>query len=259
MYDMAEMRSADERAVTGEPSVLSVTQLVAGYGENIVLDGVDLHVDAGEVVAILGGNGSGKSTLVKAIAGELPPHGGRIEICGIAAVKQRDQRRAQRAVGYVPQLDSVFGALTVFENLQVGGYRVGRRQRTRRCEDVLELFPALRNHRRTRVELLSGGERRLVGVARALMASPRLLIMDEPTSNLSPVNARQVLDQCVTAATLRETGVLLVEQRVREALTVASRVYVLAAGKVAMSGDAARVAEETSFAELVVGRRKRRS
>lgn len=242
-----------------EASALRVVDLVAGYGVNVIVDGVSLNVERGEVVCILGGNGSGKSTLVKTIAGELPAIDGLVEICGVPSVRQRDQRRAQRLVGYVPQLESVFAALTVFENLQIGAYRLARRDRLRRCEEVLELFPALRGHRRKRAELLSGGERRLLGVARALIADPPLLILDEPTANLSPVNARQVLDQCVRAAAIGKTGVLLVEQRIREALSVASRAYVLAGGKVAMSGDANHVATQAEFTELVVGRKRRTS
>ena len=240
-----------------ERDVLRVSDLVAGYGDNVIVDGVSLNVGEGEVVALLGGNGSGKTTLLKAVVGEVAAMSGSIEICGAAAVKERDQRRARRSVGYVPQLESVFPALTVLENLQIGAYRLVGRERAQRCEELFELFPALAVYRRTRTELLSGGERRLVGVARALASSPRVLIMDEPTANLSPVNARQVLGQCVDAATKRGTGVLLVEQRVREALSVASRVYVLAAGKVAMAGEVGWVSEQPEFARLVVGRRRR--
>lgn len=233
---------------------LEVDGVSAGYGKVPVVKEVSLRVGLGDIVLVMGPNGAGKSTLVKAVTGQLSLLGGRIALDGADVTRSREEDRVAAGIGYVPQTRDVFAPLSVLENLQMGAYRVRGHQVAARVAEVLELFPALEPLKRRTAKTLSGGERKMVAIARALMAEPRLLILDEPTSNLAPQIAASVLEKVV--ARLAESGraVLLIEQRVSLALHVASRGYVLVDGRVQLEGSANELRTKHDLGALFLGR-----
>jgi branched-chain amino acid transport system ATP-binding protein len=244
--------SAD--AVRAGAPFLDAAGVSAGYGKVPVVRDVSVAVALGEIVLVMGPNGAGKSTLVKAITGQLPLLTGRVALDGVDVTRWREESRVAAGIGYVPQSRDVFAPLTVLENLQMGGFRLSSREMGPRLQEVLELFPALAPLRRRTARTLSGGERKMVAIARALMADPRLLILDEPTSNLAPQIAASVLEKIV--ARLAETGraVLLIEQRVSLALHVASRGYVLTDGQVRLEDGAEELRTKHDLGSLFLGR-----
>jgi ABC-type branched-subunit amino acid transport system ATPase component len=234
--------------------VLEVRDLVAGYGGAPIVHGVDVSVGAGEVATIVGPNGAGKSTLLKAITGQVEILQGSVALDGDDVTGLRGDRLARRGIGYVPQANDVFRALTVLENLEMGGYLLGRRDVGPRVEQVLDTFPALAEMRTRTASKLSGGERKMLAIARVLMLSPRVIIFDEPTSNLAPVLARAVLEDQVRALADAGSAVLLVEQRASEALAIGDWGYVLVAGVVSASGSATGLLARDDIGELFLGR-----
>jgi branched-chain amino acid transport system ATP-binding protein len=238
---------------TGTP-FLGVAGVTAGYGKVPVVREVSLEVFLGEIVLVIGPNGAGKSTLVKAVTGQLPLLAGGISLDGADVTRLREEDRIARGIGYVPQTRDVFAPLTVMENLQMGGFRLRSREVAAHVAEVFELFPALEPLARRTAKTLSGGERKMVAIARALMADPRLLILDEPTSNLAPQVAASVLERVV--ARLAESGraVLLIEQRVSLALQVASWGYVLTDGRVRLDGRAEELQSKHDLGALFLGR-----
>lgn len=236
------------------PPFLDVIATSVGYGKVPVVKEASLHVELGEIVLVMGPNGAGKSTLVKAVTGQLPLLAGQVRLDGVDVSRWSEENRVASGIGYVPQIRDVFGPLSVLENLQMGGFRVPARDLGRRLQEVLELFPALVPLKRRTAKTLSGGERKMVAIGRALMADPKLLILDEPTSNLAPQIAAAVLEEIV--ARLAEAGraVLLIEQRVALALQVASRGYVLTDGRVRLHGTAAELRTKHDLGALFLGR-----
>jgi branched-chain amino acid transport system ATP-binding protein len=216
--------------------VLDVRNMTAGYGDVPAVHDVSVAVDTGEVVALLGPNGAGKSTLLRAVVGEARVMAGSVFLKGQEVTGAPADRLARLGLGYVPQSENVFRTLTVAENLRMGGYLLPRHSVAEHIARVLELFPDLARLLRAPVGRLSGGEQRLVAIGRALMLEPRVLLLDEPTANLSPRNASRVLGEYVLPVAAEGAGVLLVEQRAREALLVADRVFVFSAGRVVFAG-----------------------
>jgi branched-chain amino acid transport system ATP-binding protein len=206
-----------------------------GYGSLTIVDRVSVQVGPGETVVLLGPNGAGKSTFVKGVIGHLPLLDGTLSLDGSDIGKASSPQRVRRGVGYVPQIRDVFPTLTVGENLAMGGYLLPRNAVRERAEEVLALFPALESMRRRRAGTLSGGERKMLAIGRALMAKPRLLILDEPTSNLAPQVARGVLEDVVARLSTSGQAVLMVEQRVEMALGVATFGYVLVQGQIRLA------------------------
>lgn len=230
-------------------SVLTVENLFAGYGDIDIVTDVSLSVAPLEIVTIAGTNGSGKSTLVKGLMGLLKRIRGRMEFEGKSLLGVASERRISLGISYVPQVSNVFASLTVLENLQVVE---GVGERAARIEELLDRFPALRARLRTRAGALSGGERQQLAFARALMPSPRLMILDEPTAALSPALVDGVLEL------IRElpgfgASVLLVEQRARQALAISSRGYILDSGKVVIADAADRLLADERMADLYLG------
>lgn len=230
-------------------TILNVKSLKGGYSEVDILKGVDLTVDAGEIVTVVGTNGAGKSTLIKAVMGLLPRIEGGIEFDGRDIAHEATEKRLLAGVGYVPQVANVFATLTVLENLLVVQ---GLPLIKQRAAEMLDMFPALKPMVNRRAGALSGGERQQLAFARALMSRPKLICLDEPTAALSPAIVKIVFDQIVR---LPELGcaVLMVEQRARDALQISQRGTIMDQGRVAMSGPAAGLLEHPRAVELYLG------
>jgi branched-chain amino acid transport system ATP-binding protein len=213
--------------------MLTVTDLHAYYGKSHILHGVDLQVNGGEIVSLLGRNGVGRSTTVKAIMGDVRAHGSvrfrDEEVCGLPPYVI-----ARKGLGYVPENRDIFPTLTVRENLMLG-MKSARRPGRWSIDDMFRLFPSLRERADNPGAVLSGGEQQMLTMCRTLMGDPHLIMIDEPTEGLAPLLVKQVADLLVEIAQ-RGIAILLVEQKLTIALTISSRVYVMGHGKVVFQG-----------------------
>ncbi|HWG65019.1 MAG TPA: ABC transporter ATP-binding protein [Streptosporangiaceae bacterium] len=232
---------------------LEVVSAEAGYGAVPIVTGVCLQVMPGEIVTIVGPNGAGKSTLLKAVVGILRLSAGEVRLAGKRIDHLPTQQRARVGMGYVPQADDVFAPLSVRENLLLGGYLRSRRELQPRIDYVYELFPALRKLDGRVAGRLSGGERKMLAIARALMAEPGVLILDEPTANLSPELSDRVLEDHVKGLAQHNVAILLVEQRARRAMAISDRTYVLVAGSVQLTGSPDELLARPDFGDLMLG------
>lgn len=233
--------------------LLQFKSLTAGYNDIPVTTEISLAVRKAEIVALLGPNGAGKSTLLKALVGEAKVFSGSVLLRGEDVTAQAPERLARMGLGYVPQNDNVFPSMSVLENLEMGAFLAPRRQVGKKIEAILQQFPPLRSLIRRDVSQLSGGERRLVAIGRALVLSPEVLLLDEPTANLSPGNARSVLTEYVTKVAETGTAVLLVEQRAKEALEIAHQACVMNGGRIEVSGPPSALLEQADLGRLFLG------
>lgn len=229
--------------------LLEISNLVGGYSETDILCGVSLNVGTGEIVTIAGTNGAGKSTLAKAIVGLLPRVSGEIIFEGKNLSGVPTEKRAALGVAYVPQVSNIFPSLTVQENLAVV---MGVARPRARIEELFAAFPALAQRRRARAGSMSGGERQQLAYARALMTSPRLIVLDEPTAALSPALVSESFGR-IAALPALGASVLLIEQRARQALAISHRGAIMDAGQIALEGDAATLLADEKAAELYLG------
>lgn len=227
--------------------------MVTGYPGVQVVHGVSTSVRAGEVVVVLGPNGCGKSTLLKGVVGLLAIESGRVVYDGDDVTGLRTEKLVARGLGYVPQGDDTFAGLTVKENLELGGFTLGRRKVDARVEEVLEEMPLIAKFARRAVGTLSGGERKLVAISRALMTRPRLLILDEPTASLTPAMSELILVQVVRQLADTGIGVLLVEQKAMEALAVGDVAHVLVNGLVSLTDDPKALADRDRLRVAFLG------
>jgi branched-chain amino acid transport system ATP-binding protein len=227
-------------------------RLVCGYspGEEIV-KGVDFTLGARELVAVIGPNGAGKSTFLKALAGLLPAASGRVTLAGEDVTALGARGRAARGLGFVPQEANVFPSLSVWENLEIGA-NLDRAHEAARMAAMFARFPVLAEKRRAAARTLSGGQRQVLAMAIALMAAPRVLLLDEPSAGLSPI-AAQSLFETIVAIRDEATPVLLVEQNAEAALAIADRGVVLVDGRVAHMGPAAVMAADPEIRRLFLG------
>ena len=233
--------------------MLEVRNLVARYGDAQALWGVDLDVGPGELVCIVGPNGAGKTTLVKTIAGLHPAAAGTIRVDGVDIAALPGHRVCDHGVAIVPEGRRVFGHMSVRDNLLLGAYRRAARAVHRQTEaEVYDLFPRLRERPRQLAGTLSGGEQQMLALGRALMAKPRLLLLDEPSLGLAPVVVDEVFE-AIAAVTATEVGVLLVEQDVGRALEASARGYVLIEGHIVAAGTAAQLRETAEVRQRVLG------
>jgi ABC-type branched-subunit amino acid transport system ATPase component len=219
--------------------LLQVDRLTAGYTRLPVTHEVSIRAEAKSIVAVLGPNGSGKSTLLKAMAGLLKPMSGSVIVDGTDMSGWPAYRIARSGVGYVPQLSNVFPSLTIVENLEMGGYTL-RGDVQSHVERVLDLFPDLAAGRRKKAGELSGGQRNLLGVARALMLDPKVLLVDEPTAGLAPGNASRMWEELIKIAQAG-AAVVVVEQNVDVALRGSKWAYVLVTGTNRLDGPSSEV------------------
>lgn len=235
--------------------MIVVRDIHAGYVSDVpVLKGVSLRVEERSIVTLLGPNGSGKSTLLRTLMGYLEPSGGDVEIDGES---MRGVPVHERAIGhgiaYVPQLDNVFGPLTVRENLELGGTRLSRGARRQRIDELLELYPTLGERLRQRADSQSGGERQMLAIARALMTRPRCLLLDEPSAGLSPLMLEQVFSMLAELREREGVTMLIVEQNAVDSLSVSDRGVVLVLGEVALEGPAQELLDDPRVSELYLG------
>ncbi|HEX2143297.1 MAG TPA: urea ABC transporter ATP-binding subunit UrtE [Glycomyces sp.] len=216
--------------------MLRLRNLTCGYGRSAVVHGVDLEVGADEVVSVMGHNGAGKTTLLRAVVGLIPAMGGSIELDGELVNRWPTNKRVRAGVAYVPQGQQCFGHLSAGENLRL--VADGRKRGKALVDEQLDLFPALRSLLGRQAGLLSGGQRQQLAIARALIAEPRLLILDEPTEGIQPNVVAEIESTVVGLAKRGGLSVLLVEQHLGFALQAASRFYVLRSGRIVSEGEA---------------------
>ena len=244
--------------MSGAAARLEAHDLVAGYARDLpIVQGVDLTVAPGEILVVLGPNGAGKSTLVKALAGVVATFAGSVRLDGSDITGLAAHRLAAAGLGFVPQTANVFTTLSVEENLRIGGFLL-RRELPKRLAAAYERFPDLAARRRQPGHALSGGQRQMLAIARALMTAPRLLLLDEPSAGLSPLMVGQVFEQ-VRAIADSGIAVLMVEQNVKAGLRIADRGLVLVNGRAAHAGPAAALAADAQLAQLYFGQHLRAS
>jgi ABC-type branched-subunit amino acid transport system ATPase component len=232
-------------------TVLEASELVSGYGEVEILHGVSLQLDRSEIVAIIGPNGAGKSTFMKAVFGLLKVRSGTVHLGGEDVTGMPPERIVRKGMCYVPQSENVFPSLTIQENLEMGAFirRDGYRQR---LDEIYGLFPDLAQRPQLRAGKLSGGQRQMLALARALMLDPTILLLDEPTASLAP---KMVEDIFATIRNINETGVaiLIVEQNAKEALSICHRAYVLAGGYNRLEGTGPELLASEEVGKLYLG------
>jgi ABC-type branched-subunit amino acid transport system ATPase component len=236
-----------------EGIALGTEELTAGYGGSPVVHGVSISVAPGEIVSIVGPNGSGKSTLLKSIVGVVEVLSGKVLIGDRDATGMPSEEIARIGVGYVPQVDDVFAPLTVRENLEMGGYLLKSSAIEPRIEHVMSVFPQLSRMGGRRAGKLSGGERKMLAMGRALMLSPALVVLDEPTANLAPIIAHTVLHEHVRQLAATGASVLVVEQRARAVLEISDRTYVLGGGRLQMEGTPSELSASPEFVDSFLG------
>jgi len=231
--------------------VLYTEQLVAGYVPEVdILYGVSIRVQEGEIVTVIGPNGAGKSTLIKTIFGLLEPRDGQVQLHGEDITGLRPHSITRRGMSYVPQLDNVFESLSVEENLQMGS--LDRSRTAERIESMYELFPRLGERHGQTVGTMSGGERQLVAMARALMPEPQVLLLDEPSAGLAPAFVEAIFAK-IEEINRAGVTIMMVEQNARRALGMSNRGYVLDLGKDRFEGPGKQLLEDPKVAELYLG------
>ena len=235
--------------------MLRLADVVAGYGPIGVLQQVSLEVQPGEIVCLLGGNAAGKSTTLKVILGLVRPAAGSIELDGQRIDRLPTEEIVRRGIALVPESRRIFARMTVWENLAMGGYTrraAPAQELASDLERVYTLFPRLRERADQHGGTLSGGEQQMLAIGRALMAKPRLLLLDEPSMGLSPVLVEQVFD-IIQTINAQGTTVLVVEQNAAVALAIAHRAYLLQGGRMAMHGEAAALLKEDHIRRAYLG------
>lgn len=210
-------------------ALLEAKGITAGYGETEILHQVFVKVNEGEIVSIVGPNGAGKSTLLKTILGLLKPREGKVILEAEDITGLDPDRIVRKGICYVPQTDNVFASLTVEENLEMGAF-IRKDNYQNRIQEIYEIFPDIEERRKDRAGKLSGGQRQMVAIGRALMLEPKIILLDEPSASLAPKLVRLIF-QKITEINRSGVGILMVEQNIREALKIADQAYVLAMGR----------------------------
>jgi branched-chain amino acid transport system ATP-binding protein len=234
---------------------LQARDLTAGYVPGVnILDGISFDLADQEIMTVIGPNGSGKSTFLKCLMGFVPARTGTVTVAGADCTRAPAHRRVrQHRMAFVPQLDNVFGPMSIRENVRAGGQHMPRRERERRADELLGRYPALGDRQHARADSLSGGERQLLAVCRALMPRPDVLLLDEPSAGLSPAKVTELFDTIVGIRADENVTVLCVEQNAVQSLAVSDRGLVLVQGKVALEGTAHELLVDPQVSELYLG------
>jgi len=233
--------------------MLKVVDLSTAYGRVEALKGVSLSVGEGQIVALLGANGAGKTTMLKSVAGLLAPRSGAIELWGRPLIGLSPAKVVKRGISLVPQERELFPEMSVIDNLMLGAFTRKDSSDIRADQDrILQLFPVLGERRRQAAGTLSGGERQMLAIGRALMARPKLLLLDEPSLGLAPLIVREIFE-AIGRINREGTAILLVEQKIPPALALAEYAYVLEIGRVALEGPAKELAARGGIRKLYLG------
>ncbi len=232
-------------------SVLELDAVVGGYGDTQILHGVSMKVDPGEIVVIIGPNGAGKSTAMKAVFGLLNLSGGKVSLDGEDITNMPPEQVVRHGVCYVPQTSNIFPSLTVEENLEMGAF-VREDDFQPRLLELYEVFPPLAEKRKQTAGTLSGGQRQMVAMAKAMMLEPKILLLDEPTAGLSPKYRGEIFS-IVKTVNATGTPILMVEQNAKQALKIANRGYVLVDGKNKFEGSGQNLLDDPEVAEMFLG------
>ena len=234
--------------------MLNIENLSAGYGDMQVLFDISLNVEEGEVVSLVGSNGAGKTTLLRIISGFLPVRKGTISYLGQDLLKTRPQTRAELGISHIPQGRGILGTLTVKENLIMGAYPKNVRKTVdAEMENAFHRFPKLRERQNQMAGSLSGGEQQMLAIARALMIHPKLLMLDEPSLGLAPIVVENVFEIISSISKQEGVSILIVEQNLVQALSVADRAYVLETGKLVMQGPAKELMDNPDIQRAYLG------
>jgi len=216
--------------------MLKINELHTGYGKKPVLFGPSLEVNKGEIVAIIGPNGAGKSTILKAVCGLIPVWEGNIHYDETCINNSTPAKNVRRGITFCPQGNRVFNELSVSENLQIGGIHLNKKEIAVRIDNILQLFPMLKDRLKQNAGTLSGGEQQMLALGRSLIPKPKLLLLDEPSLGLSPSLISDAFERIQQVNRERGTAILIVEQKVRKVLNICHRVYGIKMGKVAFNG-----------------------
>ncbi len=230
--------------------MLSVENLVSGYGETTVVHDVSINVEQGEIVVIIGPNGCGKSTLLKTIFGLVRAGSGKIVLNGEDITGAKPFELVKKGMGFVPQTENVFASLSVMENLEMGGYTTRKWD----IEEIFSMFPVLQEKKKERASSLSGGERQMLAMARALMTHPKLLLLDEPSAGLAPKMV-EVLMEKIRRIKEKDSSVLLIEQNAKSALRIADRGYIMVMGKKVFEGKSQEILDHKEIGRLYLGKK----
>ncbi len=233
--------------------MLSAENLVSGYGGTIVVHGVSINVAPGEIVVIIGPNGCGKSTLLKTIFGLVRPSSGKIVLNGEDITGAKPFELVRKGMGFVPQTENVFANLSVMENLEMGGYTTEILD----FEEIFDMFPVLQEKKKERASSLSGGERQMLAMARAMMTRPKLLLLDELSAGLAPKMV-EVLMAKIKEIKEGDSSVLLIEQNAKSALRIADRGYIMVMGKNVFEGKPHEILDHKDIGRLYLGKKDER-
>lgn len=230
--------------------MLRIDNVISGYGDNMVVQDVSISVARGEMVVIIGPNGCGKSTLLKTIFGLVKPNSGKVFFKGEDVTGHKPFELVEKGMGFVPQNENVFPSLSVMENLEMGGYI----SKSPDFREIFEIFPVLRDKKKEKASSLSGGERQMLAIARALVPEPVLLLLDEPSAGLAPRMAEVLMEKIKT---IRERGssVLLIEQNAKSALRIADRGYIMVMGKKMYEGKSEEILCHKEIGRLYLGKK----
>ena len=243
---MSDEASADTR----QPAVLEMRDIVAGYSAEVdILNGISIAIADCEIITVVGPNGAGKSTLMKSVIGLVVPRAGRVLLRGADIAGRRPHEIIRMGLGYVPQRENVFENMSTVENLELGAGVGSRRTIAARIEEMLQLFPQLAPRRKQAVGTMSGGERQMVAMARALMPKPDILLLDEPSAGLAPLFVQAMFEQ-IARINAAGVSILMVEQNARAALAQSHRGYVLDLGRNCFEGPGRQLLADPRVAEL---------